>query len=108
MTSLAYKTQNAIAVNINISDDTLSIDLDDGRTVSVPLAWFPRLVYSTPQELKNWRLTGKGQGIYWPDPDEDISVSGLLAGRRSDESQRSFEKWLAKRLPLITNFGDKE
>jgi hypothetical protein len=73
------------------------VDLDDGRTVSVPVAWFPRLVYGSQEERNNWRLIGKGEGIHWPDLDEDISVENLLFGKRSGESQRSFQKWLNAR-----------
>ena len=85
------------AENVTITEDTLSVDLSDGRTISVPLAWFPRLLQSTPEERNNWRLIGKGRGIHWEDIDEDISVEGLLAGRPSGESQPSFKKWLDRR-----------
>ena len=81
----------------SISDDTLTVELSDGRTLSVPLAWYPRLSHADPAERSNWRLIGKGQGIHWEDIDEDISVEGLLAGRPSGESQTSFRKWLAAR-----------
>ena len=85
------------ADKVTITEDTLCVDLSDGRTISVPLAWFPRLLQSTPEERNNWRLIGKGRGIHWEDIDEDISVEGLLAGRPSGESQSSFKKWLDKR-----------
>ena len=85
------------ALNVLLTDDTLSVDLTDGRSISVPIAWFPRLLHSTEQERNNWRLIGRGQGIHWEDIDEDISVEGLLAGRPSGESQESFKKWLANR-----------
>jgi hypothetical protein len=75
----------------------LSVDLSDGRSISVPLAWFPRLLYATQKERNNWRLIGSGHGIHWEDIDEDISVEGLIAGKPSGESQTSFEKWLKKR-----------
>ena len=92
---------NAIEVpnaeNVTITEDTLSVDLSDGRTISVPLAWFPRLLQSTPEERNNWRLIGKGRGIHWEDIDEDISVEGLLSGKPSGESQPSFKKWLDRR-----------
>ena len=82
----------------SITEDTLRIDLSDGRTISVPLAWYPRLVHATREERDNWKLVGEGQGIRWPDLDEDLSVEGLIAGRPSGESQRSFKRWLeAKR-----------
>lgn len=85
------------AENVTVTEDTLSVDLSDGRSLAVPLAWFPRLLHATPSERKNWRLIGRGQGIHWEDLDEDISVEGLLAGRPSGESQASFQKWLASR-----------
>lgn len=85
------------AENLTITEDTLSVDLSDGRTISVPLAWFPRLTYASPSEQNNWRLIGKGYGIQWEELDEDISVEGLLAGKPSGESQTSFKKWLASR-----------
>ena len=84
------------AENVIISENTLSVDLSDGRTISVPLAWFPRILHSTPAERNNWRLIGRGHGIHWQDIDEDISVEGLLAGRPSGESQPSFRKWLRR------------
>lgn len=90
------------AENVTITEDTLSVDLSDGRTISVPLAWFPRLLHSTPEERNNWRLIGKGHGIHWEDIDEDISIEGLLAGRPSGESQFSFKKWLDKRPSRLT------
>jgi hypothetical protein len=85
------------AEKVKVTEDTLSVDLSDGRTISVPLGWFPRLAHATKKERNNWRLIGKGQGIHWPDIDEDISIEGLLAGRSSCESQKSFKKWLAQR-----------
>lgn len=97
MTTLATTIEVPDAENVTVTGDTLSVDLSDGRTISVPLAWFPRLVHATPEERQNWRLIGKGQGIHWEDLDEDISVEGLLAGRASGESQASFKKWLSQR-----------
>ena len=85
------------AERVKLSADTLRVDLDDGRTIFAPLAWFPRLSHATKEESANWRLIGKGQGIRWEDIDEDISVEGLLAGRPSGESQSSFQKWLDTR-----------
>ena len=70
---------------------------DDARTRSVPLEWYPRLAHGTPAERGVWRLIGRGEGIHWPELDEDISVEGLLAGRRSGESQRSLKRWLEAR-----------
>lgn len=87
----------AKAQNIIVTEDTLTVDFKDGRSISVPLAWYPRLVYGTPKERNNWRLIGDGEGIHWPDLDEDLSVEGLLLGRPSGESQRSFQRWLDER-----------
>ena len=83
-----------------MSSDTLTVDLTDGRTVSVPLAWYPRLVHGTAAERNHWELLGEGEGIHWPELDEDISVAGLLLGRPSAESQRSYRRWLAQRETL--------
>lgn len=80
-----------------MTDDTLAVDLVDGRTISVPLSWYPRLVRGTAEERSDWRLIGKGEGIHWPSLDEDIGVEGLLAGKASGESRRSFQKWLQER-----------
>jgi hypothetical protein len=85
------------AESITITEDTLTVELSDGRAISVPLAWFPRLLHASEEERSQWRLIGKGQGIHWEDLDEDISVEGLLAGRPSGESQASFKKWLKGR-----------
>ena len=89
------------AEQISVTEDALIVELSDGRTISVPLAWFPRLVSASPEERTHWRLVGKGQGIHWEDIDEDISVEGLLAGRPSGESQSSLKKWLGGRAPEI-------
>lgn len=99
------------AETVTVSGDTLTAELSDGRTISVPLDWYPRLVHATPQERDNWRLTGKGAGIHWPDLDEDISVEGLIAGRRSAESQASLQRWLdakhaGRPLTLDAMLGD--
>ena len=88
---------DARAHNVSVTDDTLAVDLSDGRTISVPLAWFPRLLHGTQQERDNWRFVAGGEGIHWPDLDEDVSVEGLLAGRHSGESQNSFKRWLERR-----------
>jgi len=70
-------------VNVIINDDTLSVDLEDGRTISVPIGWYPRLVYGTPAERANFQISSAGYGIHWPDLDEDIGVDGLLFGKKS-------------------------
>jgi hypothetical protein len=97
MNSLAAEIQLAKAKQVSITEDTLSVDLSDGRTISVPLAWFPRLVHGTENEKSHWRLIGQGEGIHWPDLDEDISVVNLILGKQSGESQQSLERWLDKR-----------
>jgi hypothetical protein len=86
-----------LAQGVRVTQDSLHVDLSDGRTISVPLAWYPRLLHATAEERKNWRLIGMGRGIHWEAIDEDISVEGLLAGRASSESQSSFKKWLTSR-----------
>ena len=83
--------------NAAVTDDTLIVDLSDGRIISVPLAWFPRLLHGAPAKRNKWRLIGDGEGIHWPDLDEDISVENLILGKPSGESQKSFKKWLDKR-----------
>jgi hypothetical protein len=85
------------AENVTITYDALTVDLSDGRSITVPLAWYPRLINATKAELDNWRLVGKGYGIHWEDIDEDVSIEGLLLGKPSGESQTSFKKWLLNR-----------
>jgi hypothetical protein len=97
MTTLLIDSSALKATAISVTDDTLLIELADGRSVSAPLAWYPRLMHGTQQERANHRLIGSGEGIHWPDLDEDISVEGVLAGRASRESQRSFQKWMESR-----------
>ena len=80
--------------NVVITGDNLTVELNDGRSISAPLAWYPRLLHGTPEERKNWRLIGNAEGIHWPDLDEDISIQNLLLGRPSGESQDSFKEWL--------------
>lgn len=89
----------AKAVHVFVSDDTLTVDLEDGRTISVPIVWYPRLAYASPEERSNFEIAGAGYGIYWPDLDEDIGVDGLLLGKRSLESAASFARWLMRRKP---------
>ena len=96
MNTLAVEIKAPIQ-HVVVTDDTLVVDLADGRTVSVPMAWYPRLMYGTPEERSHWRIIGKGEGIHWPDLDEDISVENILYGRPSGETQQSFKKWLEKR-----------
>ena len=83
------------AVDVLVTDDTLSVELSDSRTISVPIEWYPRLVHGSYNERSNWSLIGRGEGIHWSDLDEDISIEGLLAGNPSGEGRESFKKWLA-------------
>ena len=88
---------DAVAVGVTFSDDAMTVRLADGRAVSVPLAWYPRLRAGTPGERENWRPIAGGRGVHWPDLDEDVAPAHLLAGRRSAESRRSLDRWLAGR-----------
>jgi hypothetical protein len=97
MNSSATKELEALAKSVRVTDDALIVDLSDGRTVSVPLAWYPRLLHGTTDERNNHELIGDGEGIHWPQLDEDISVDGILAGRPSRESKKSFDAWLEAR-----------
>src|SRR5881227_278019 len=94
---MSILTAEAKAQNVMVTDDTLAVDLSDGRTISVPLAWYPRLLHGTPAERSNWRFIGDREGIHWPDLDEDISIANLLTGQPSGESQSSFKRWLEQR-----------
>jgi hypothetical protein len=91
------EAREVLATAVKVSQDTVSVDLADGRTISAPIAWYPRLAQATSQERNSWRLIGGGLGIHWSALDEDISVPNLLAGHPSTESQTSFKKWLASR-----------
>jgi Protein of unknown function (DUF2442) len=97
MRTSAVEIEVPDAETVTITADTLSVDLSDGRTISVPLSWYPRLLHASQKERKSWRLIDKGQGIHWEGVDEDISVEGLLAGKPSGESHASFANWLAAR-----------
>lgn len=97
MTSSTVEPREALAVRVVVSEDTLSVELADGRTIAAPLAWYPRLAHATAEERSSWRLIGGGRGIHWPTVDEDVSVANLLSGQPSAESQASFKRWLAAR-----------
>ncbi|PSO53759.1 MAG: DUF2442 domain-containing protein [Cyanobacteria bacterium QH_8_48_120] len=96
MTTLTLET-DPIVNQVIVTDEKLIVDLADGRSLSVPLAWYPRLMHASSEERQNWQLLGDGYVIEWSDLDEHIGIEGLLAGRRSSESQRSLERWLATR-----------
>ena len=96
-TSASEPRQAALAASVAVTDDELVIALVDGRTLAVPLAWYPRLFHGTPAERTNWQLIGRGVGIHWPVLDEDISIAHALAGVPSGENATSLQKWLAVR-----------
>ena len=93
MSSSVIEMHMTVVLRVAVTEDSLVIDLVDGRTVSVPLAWYPRLLHGQPEERNHWRMIGQGEGIHWPDLDEDISVENILLGRPSGESQRSLSRW---------------
>jgi hypothetical protein len=98
MTSLTIELSEVPMIQrVTVTDDTLSSDLSDGRTISVPLAWYPRLLHGSVEERNDWRFIGSGSGIHWNQLDEDISVRNLIFGQPSGESQKSFQRWLSSR-----------
>ena len=103
MTTSIRETSSPGVVSVTFShrNTRLTVELDDGRIISAPIAWYPRLQYGTARERGFWRIAGSGGGIHWPDLDEDISVENLLEGKRSLESERSLRKWLEGRSPKV-------
>lgn len=97
MNSSVVEIQEAVARRVEVSEEMLTIELVDGRVISVPLAWYPRLWYGTPEERVHFEIIGDGAIIHWPELDEDLSVSGILAGKRSGETPESLKKWLEAR-----------
>ncbi len=97
MHSSDVNVQEARAQQVTVNEEALTVDLVDGRTLIIPLVWYPRLWHGTPEERHHLEIFGDGAFIHWPDLDEDLSVAGLLAGRRSGESAPSLKKWLASR-----------
>ena len=97
MSPLKVAQSEAKAQHVKVTADTLTVDLTDGRTILVPLAWFPRLLHGSRAERSNWRFIAQGEGIHWPDLDEDISIEGLILGKPSGESQMSLKRWLEVR-----------
>lgn len=89
--------QDPLATALNLTADRFLVELADGRSLSVPLAWYPRLLQATEAERAHWRLLGGGYAIEWPDLDEHIGIAGLLAGNRSGENEASLNRWLASR-----------
>jgi len=100
MNGMHFATQ-ALALaritQVTITDEMLSVDLEDGRTLAVPIGWYPRLAYGTAAERANFQISSAGYGIHWPELDEDIGVEGLILGKKSSEGQASFARWLQRR-----------
>ncbi len=97
---MSFSTSELIkrrAIAVFVTEDALRVDLDDGRAITVPIAWYPRLAHGNETERSNWRLIGQGEGMHWPELDEDIQVEHLILGYPSGESQQSLERWLAQR-----------
>jgi hypothetical protein len=101
MSSSASEFAEPIAVDVHVSADALTVMLADGRSISAPIEWYPRLQNGTAKERRRWELIGSGRGVHWPDLDEDISVEALLRGQRSNESRSSLQAWLATRGPNL-------
>ncbi len=97
MDSSVTRNETVSILAVRISENMLTVDLQDGRSVSAPLSWYPRLLHGSAIERKNWRIIGNGEGIHWPDLDEDISLRGLLEGIPSQESPESLQEWLKRR-----------
>ena len=98
MTSLTIELSAMPTIQrVIVTEDTLSADLSDGRTISVPLAWYPCLFQGSIKERNDWRFIGDGSGIHWNQLDEDISIKNLILGQPSGESQKSFRRWLSSR-----------
>jgi hypothetical protein len=102
MTSLTIELLEIPKIRqVRITDDTLSVDLSDGRTISVPVVWYPRLLNASVEERNDWRLIADGEGIHWTQLDEDISIKNLIIGQPSAESQKSLQRWLNKRASAV-------
>lgn len=97
MNTSATELRTPLAESVSVDAVSLTVELSDGRTISVPTSWFPRLLDACQAEREDWQLVGRGQGIHWRQLDEDVSVEGLLAGRASRESTSSLERWLSAR-----------
>ena len=97
MNTLTVEVETTRIESVRTTARELKVTFADGRAISVPLNWFPRLAHGTPKERANWSLIGRGHGIHWPELDEDLSVECLLSGKQSGESERSFKRWLEKR-----------
>jgi hypothetical protein len=101
MSTSEFEYGSVFAQGVEVTDDALTVQLSDGRTISAPLVWYPRLANGTPAERSKWEFIGRGTGIHWPYLDEDIRVEGLLLGRPSREGQKSLQRWLDQRAQRI-------
>jgi len=99
MASSTLAVELAAAAHVRVTAEHLVVELQDGRVVSVPLSWYPRLAGGTPAQRRRWTLLGSGLGIHWPDLDEDIEVEALLLGQPSNESPASLRRWRATKGP---------
>lgn len=97
MSSSQTETSMPVARHVSVTDEQLTVELVDGRIVSIPLSWYPRLAHGNPEERSDWVLISRGEGIHWPRLDEDIHVADVVAGRASNESEKSIAKWLKSR-----------
>ena len=102
MSTSSLATETPTAKRVKVTADTLIVELRDGRTVSVPMSWYPRLSEGTPRERRRWELIGPGIGIHWPALDEDISVEALLLGLPSNETTASLQRWRAARRQPVS------
>ena len=101
MTPSTVDIQHVRVTTLEVTSDVLTVELSDGRTISAPLSWYPRLCHGTAAEREDWRLIGGGRGIHWPQLDEDISVENLILGKPSAESQTSLKRWLDDRNSVM-------
>lgn len=97
MSASTIEIRNVLAQKVEVTAETLTVYLSDGRTISAPVMWYPRLEHGTLEERNKIEFNGRGLGIHWPDLDEDISVENLLRGQPSGESQKSLQRWLDER-----------
>ena len=97
MSSLALESHSLDAMGVEVTDESIIVVLSDGRTISAPIEWYPRLMHAKKEEREAWEIIGKGEGIHWEALDEDLSVEGLMKGIPSQESQKSLRKWLEER-----------
>jgi hypothetical protein len=108
MTFSTTDTEHLRVTGVSVTDDALTVALSDGRSISAPLAWYPRLSHGTAGERNEWRFIGGGRGIHWPQLDEDISVQNLIIGKPSAESQASLKRWLEQRAGSGTQASSEE